>query len=81
MIMEFIMVKHLNEKAPMKRIIFFAVLITSQLPAVAQVSANKLCGDWLLKKGWFGDEQIVLEELDTMKNIEIAIVMTRREIA
>jgi hypothetical protein len=52
----------------MKRAISIFACLVACFAAQAQVSANDLARTWKIKKGWFGDEHIVLELADTAKD-------------
>jgi hypothetical protein len=61
----------------MKRGTLIAALVLMFGSAViAQVfSAPQLSHDWIIKKGWFGDEQMVLQVLDSSKVKELSNVL------
>ncbi|MEW6469077.1 MAG: hypothetical protein AB1458_09145 [Bacteroidota bacterium] len=56
------------------RIVALVAYLMFVTPVLAQ-SSSDICHDWVLKKGWFGEDQIVLEKLDSLKAPEIAQVI------
>ncbi|HEY6162552.1 MAG TPA: hypothetical protein VI112_15090 [Bacteroidia bacterium] len=64
---------------PMKRYWSASLLLLVTTCALAQTSKSDLCRDWKIKKGWFGDDNIVLEQLDTARQRSAAQVLAFKQ--
>ena len=53
----------------MKTLFISALLIFSIYASAQTITQNNLCFDWVLKKGWFGEEYIVFEKFDSAKYV------------
>ena len=42
-------------------------------------SKNNLSGKWIIKEGWFGNDEILLEKLNEKENKDLSIVLTFEE--